>query len=394
MVYIEKVVRSDRCSGCGACYNSCPTGAIQMVYSAEGFLTPTINTNTCVNCKRCVKVCPALRDIRDINPMPLSSLWGGYHINETIRMNSSSGGAFYALANSVLRDGGVVCGATIDGIKVHHIIVDNEQDLQSLLGSKYVQSDTRKVFQEIKSYLDKKQQVLFCGAPCQVAGLKSCLGENYDNLLCVGFICHGVPSPKIWEEYITHKILNDGYGEVEKIDFRSKWRYGWHNFGLEITGSKKTTFTHARKDLFYNGFLENLYLNNCCYECIYKGKQSVCDLMIADFWGAQEYAPIICTPEQDRKGLSLVCVFSNKGLTRLEKCKREFAAVQIEDFHAYECNSAAIQSAARNINRRAFYFYRKKNGTIAALNKYARYTFFKKVVNLVKWRIRRVLAPK
>ncbi len=317
---INSELQEKDCCGCEACVNRCPRQCIKMEKNSNGFYYPTVDENLCISCGLCVNACPILT-------MPkknkIIKLFGGYCRSNSIVEKSSSGGAFYCIASNIINMGGKVCGVVIgQNYHVHHIIINSINELPELFGSKYVQSEIGTVYQIIKDQLVKNIPVLFTGCPCQVAGLKSFLGISYENLYTVEFICHGVPSPGVWEDYIHDKErkLNS---EIVNLNFRSKSRYGWRNFEFYFEDKNSNQYYfNIREDLFLNGFLENLYLRPCCYECRFKGMESSADISIADFWGSEKFASDFAIDQE--LGLSLVTIFTEAGLRLFHKCKQDF----------------------------------------------------------------------
>ena len=198
-----QITEKSKCTGCHACVNACPKNCIGMVSDEEGFLYPEIRQTECVNCGKCEKVCPLLNG-KTKNPDALQIGYAAYNKDETIRLKSSSGGIFTLLAEWIIQQGGVVVGAamTEDCKSVQHTIAETIEDLENLRGSKYLQSTIGTIFKTVKKYLDSGRLVLFTGTPCQIGGLYSYLGKEYDNLYTQDLICHGVPSPLIWKNYV------------------------------------------------------------------------------------------------------------------------------------------------------------------------------------------------
>ena len=215
---LEKAIKF--CNGCHTCYSLCPKQAIKMVADNEGFLNPQINNVLCINCGLCEKRCPVLNQIIKDDEKTFS--YAVINNNEEIRLRSSSGGVFTTLAENVIKQNGIVFGAKFDSnFNVIHGYTDSIEGLSDFRGSKYVQSTIGDSFKDCKNFLEDGHQVLFTGTPCQIGGLKSFLGKNYDNLLLVDIICHGVPSPLLWTEYKKYleKKINS---RIIKTDFRSK----------------------------------------------------------------------------------------------------------------------------------------------------------------------------
>ena len=220
-----KIENKENCSGCHACFAACPRKCITMLADEEGFFYPQVNTQECISCGKCKAVCPILtsqKEIREEKP----DAYAVINRQEGVREKSSSGGVFYALASTIIEKNGVVFGAAFDGRnQVVHTFIDKEKDIWRLMGSKYVQSKIGDTYLQIKSFVQAERVVLFVGTPCQIAGLKAFLGREYENLLCVDIVCHGVPSPKLWDKYVKYQEKRYG-GKAERIFFRDK-ATGW-----------------------------------------------------------------------------------------------------------------------------------------------------------------------
>lgn len=383
---IEIQLRKKDCCGCSACVYKCPVKCIRMKADRKGFLMPVINKELCVDCGKCADVCPVLHKGKRNK---ILAMYGGCHQNSEIVAKSSSGGAFSLFAEEILRRGGMVCGAAIGkNYHVQHELINRLELLDNLISSKYVQSDLGAVFMQIASALKHDYPVLFSGTPCQVAGLKNYIGEHFsDNLYTVEFICHGVPSLGIWEEYMK-SLEKKCKGELKEINFRSKVRHGWHDFEFHFKDSSSNEyFSSVRDDIYYNGFLENLFLRPSCYQCPFKGKESVADISIADFWGSEKYAPEL--DEYSNAGLSLITIFSDKGKLYFSECEKDFIGISVGDLDAYISNTASMCPPQKNRMTEKFYRYREKYGTYSALERYGAYTFRKKLVNKIKWKLQK-----
>ena len=201
MIQISKE-NKEKCCGCGACAQKCPKQCISMLEDEEGFLYPHVDVENCVNCHICEKVCPFLNIQEQCEPL---DIFAAVNINESERIDSSSGGVFVALAKYILNEDGVVFGAVFDkSWEVHHVYAETIEDVYPMMGSKYVQSRVENSFQDVDSFLKKGRKVLFVGSPCQVKGLLHFLkGKDVSNLLAVEFLCHGVPSPGVWRAYLN-----------------------------------------------------------------------------------------------------------------------------------------------------------------------------------------------
>ena len=218
----------NKCCGCSACQNRCPRKSIVMTLNNEGFLYPEIKSDLCNHCNLCETVCPVLRKKHDVNLEIIpEKAWGAIVNNRKLHYESSSGGIFTLFAEIILKEKGIVYGAAFsDEFRiVKHIAIDNEKELYKLRGSKYIQSEVGICFSEIKSHLESGLKILFSGTPCQVAGLKTFLGKDYENLFCVDVICHGTPSASLWQKYLDH-IEKQYNGMIISVNFRHKEK-GW-----------------------------------------------------------------------------------------------------------------------------------------------------------------------
>jgi coenzyme F420-reducing hydrogenase beta subunit len=297
------------CTGCSACYNVCPVKCIDMQIDKEGFYFPIINLENCIDCRKCENVCPILNHA-DFNNNNNPGVYASWHKDEKIRYESSSGGVFSALAASVIEENGIVYGAVYDSrMKVKHISINKKADIKKLRGSKYVQSYIGDTFTEIKEYLNAGKVVLFSGTPCQVAGLKNFIGTDHSNLITCDLLCHGVPSPELFNKYIKY-IEKKMREEVIDFKFRDK-QNGWEsNSRVAILKSGKSKVMKNKKDSFIYAFENFFSLRSACYSCLYTKVERVGDITLGDFWGIGEIAKFNHTK---KNGISLVLVNSIKG---------------------------------------------------------------------------------
>lgn len=335
-----KIEDKNNCCGCEACVQVCPKQCISFDEDSEGFRYPLVNDAICINCGLCEKVCPVLN--ADEARKPLSS-YASINENEEERLKSSSGGIFILLARHIVSEGGVVFGAKFDEQwNVVHAYSENEMGLSVFMGSKYVQSRIGNCYSQVKEFLNSGRQVLFSGTPCQISGLRKFLRKNYYNLLTVDVICHGVPSPIVWQDYLreikenarkgentasltpkhtlseSDKITRCGSVEIESIAFRDK-KLGWKKFSFALNlsmfsdnGKKNSVlFSHIHdKDPYFLGFNNyNLYLRPSCYQCPVRDLRSGSDITLADFWGIGSLLPHL----DDDKGVSVIMVNTEKG---------------------------------------------------------------------------------
>lgn len=304
------------CTGCAACRNICPKDAIQMTAGDDGFLRPFINTEKCVQCLICEKTCPVLHKSSYINNLKEPSVFACWNKDPQSRFESSSGGAFSALANAIFSEGGHVAGAVYDeDMTVRHLLSDSVNDIIRLRGSKYVQSDINLVFREIKTKLIKGDKVLFVGTPCQVAGIRSYLKKDYDNLFCCDFICHGTPSPLLFKKYI-HWVEKIKHIKIRSFNFRHK-RSGWYD-AVRVANGKH--YMKGKLDAYFFGFNRDITLRESCYNCPAIGLPRKGDITIADYWGIgmiYKFEKLDEIPD----GISLLMINNNKGAMLFEKAK-------------------------------------------------------------------------
>ena len=221
---------SSACLGCAACVSICPIDAIRMEEDKEGFLNPRIDSSLCFGCQKCEKTCPVLNTIPENNGE--TKAYAAINKNEAVRMKSSSGGVFYSLAKWIIAHGGVVFGARFNTRwEVIHDFTETLEGIEPFMGSKYVQSFIGDTFRQAKRFLEDGRWVLFSGTPCQLGGLRSFLGKEYERLLQIDLICHGAPSPKVWKNYL--KDYFEGR-KIRSISFRDK-ENGWRNYQTVLT---------------------------------------------------------------------------------------------------------------------------------------------------------------
>lgn len=272
------------CTGCACCYNICSHNAITMQEDPEGFLQPVIDQEKCVECGLCVKRCPALNPYTfDVKKRETYAL-----INYKDREKSSSGGAFSFFARCILNKGGVVFGATMDEhFQVKHIMIDREEDLFRLRGSKYVQSYIGDSYKQVRDNLNRGLYVLFVGTSCQVAGLYTYLGNKRyeEKLVTLDLVCHGVPSQKMFDLYLE-KLKKSTRLKGENIKgFRFRKFDSWdYRPAIKLTETKWHILT-LTENAYMNAFFEGIIFRESCYCCIYCNTNRIGTFTIADFWG-------------------------------------------------------------------------------------------------------------
>lgn len=299
---------------------ACPHGAIAMGQDGEGFCVPAIDRSLCTECGLCDRTCPVLG-----HPPEIPGGGTAYAVinhDEEIRRESSSGGVFTALARQVLGRGGVIFGARYDeNLEVVHGWAEDEAGLKDFRGSKYTQSRMENSFRECRDFLKTGRLVLFSGTPCQIAGLVAYLREPYENLILIDFICHGVPSPKVWQEY---KKFHEKKSAARIVRTASRRKdCGWKQFSLAFTFGNASEYCQTLdRDWYLQLFLRDICLMESCYQCRFKtqpGCRRPSDITLADFWGVQHEYPEL----DDDGGTSLVVAHSERGrqlLAGLENC--------------------------------------------------------------------------
>lgn len=346
---IEIVEKSD-CVGCEACVQRCPKQCIVMKEDAEGFLYPQIDIEKCIDCGLCERVCPVINQGEPRKPLVA---YAAKNQDESVRLSSSSGGVFTALAEYVIAQGGVVFGARFDeSWNVVHDYVETIEGLSAFRGAKYVQSRIGQSFLRAETFLKQGRMVLFSGLPCQITGLKKFLRKDYDNLITVELFCHGVPSPMVWKRFLEEEVAIP-HIRLKSISFRDKVS-GWKNYSFfysqeDANGVQLHRMPFA-KNLFMRGFLADLYLRPSCYHCPAKQFKSGSDLTIGDYWGVKLAHPEL----DDDKGVSAVLVNTDRGVKILQTVQHiSLYASTFEN--VVKCNPALMKSAQEPAKRPLFF---------------------------------------
>lgn len=418
---VRKICEIRLCTGCAACAQVCPQGAIEMTADSEGFLYPRINEDICGDCGLCIRTCPVNKALKtgtatrnkrpgteagqgtvagtvrrtgcfmpetdylreagimrgtdrerrkskeqrpgsegDTVPSPDAGhkhdanhkFYACSSTDETIKAASSSGGVFTHLAKSILSEGGVVFGAGFDaGFKVMHAYIENERELDSLRRSKYVQSEIRNAYKEARDFLDKGRRVLFCGTPCQIAGLKAFLGREYTGLVACDLACHGVPSPKIWDMYLEY--IKDMYkSEIKAVSFRDK-STGWSDSSMRIDFKNGSKYMDSvKKEVFFIGFGKSIFNRKSCFNCLFRINNTKADITLADFWGIDKICPGEFT---DNKGVSLVITHTPAGEEALLRISDDIRVKEQAYGAAIKYNPRLVSSVPEPPARKSFF---------------------------------------
>lgn len=342
-----------RCTGCGACADACPVSAIDMTSDEMSFVRPVIRAADCIRCRRCEAVCPVLNApaARDGWEAECHAVWAG----DAVRAASSSGGVFTLLAEQVIAEGGAVWGAAMtDALHVRHICAQTKEELAALRGAKYVQSDTKDAYRGAAQQVKSGRKVLFSGTPCQVAGLRNFLGDEPENLLLIDLVCHGVPSQKMWSDYLTETCPG---GTPVAVSFRDK-SLGWACNQIVLhraDGGKKVV---AYEECPYEvGFHQNLLQRTSCYDCSFSEFPRQGDITLGDFWGIER----LDVSWNDNRGTSLVLVNTDKGRVAFDAVSGRFAREQALDVAYSDFNRLHAKLAPHPQRQRFFELW--KNGT-------------------------------
>ncbi|MDD5416929.1 MAG: Coenzyme F420 hydrogenase/dehydrogenase, beta subunit C-terminal domain [Candidatus Aenigmarchaeota archaeon] len=370
----------NRCSGCTACMHSCPVKAISMKTDEEGFDYPDIDQKKCINCGTCRKICPFNNKLVRKDLLNAPDVLAAKNKNEETRISSSSGGVFSVLAEHVLSSGRVVYGAAFDNdFIVKHIRISNKNEIIKLKGSKYVQSDLSDVFLQVERDFKQNKQVLFSGTPCQVAGLRAYFNNVIpDKIILVDLVCHGVPSPLVWKEYVN-VLQTKMKSKLTSFSFRDK-KTGWHNSKLYAEfENHKPLFKNSLLDSFNDIFYKHVALRPSCHSCVFANYERTGDITLADFWGIEKYNPKF----DDNKGVSLVLLNTNKG-KRIFNAIRDGLVYENRDKRETEQNSLLYKPTSPSNKRDAFWKDFGKHGYEYVAKKYTGYGIIIKMKRIFK----------
>lgn len=411
-----KIENKTFCCGCSACASVCPRQCISMKADEEGFLYPHLDETICIDCGLCEKVCPFITEDKDESP-PLHA-FAAKNLNDDVRLSSSSGGLFTLFADKIINEGGVVFGAQFDdNWNVVHGEATTKEELSKFRGSKYVQSSIGNSYVKAKGYLKQGRKVLFSGTSCQIMGMKRFLGKEYENLLTIDVICHGVPSPKVWKGYLE-EVMRVAYkgnknqfrslftsiipetdapiqGDLMGISFRDK-TYGWrkNSFALSFaeasTKGEKNQFcsliANDYRSKYFVAFNNNLTIRHSCFNCPAKGGRCGSDITLADFWGVEKELPDF----SDDKGISICMCNTVKGIKAFDALmidKQEVPYTQ-----AVSHNHAWCISLPPHPKREKFFKLFSKDGRVLwNIDKCLKPTFRKRFLDSIKSIIKRII---
>ena len=373
-----KIADKSKCSGCYACVLTCSKGCISMKRDEDGFLYPSVDEGACVNCGACDKVCYYNEQAAT---KAVDCVIAAANKDEEIRRSSSSGGVFYSLAKTVIEDNGVVFGAAFDeNFYVAHKEIKSSEDIRQLQGSKYVQSDLRKCFAQVKDYLKAGRKVLFIGTPCQVSGLLSYLKGDHENLLTMDFICHGVPSPMVWRKYLD-EMINKYNSPIKNVSFRSKEK-GWKMFSMRIEFENGEIYSSkVNEDPYLRSFIMDIHLRRSCNDCEAKGVNRSADITVADFWGIGK----ISESMNDDRGASVVIIRGEKASSLFEKINDDFVIAPCDIDTVVKLNPSIVSSVSENELRPKFLRLVRNKGFGKAYRRYCDTSFISKIHRKLKF---------
>lgn len=340
------------CVGCCGCEVACPVDAIKMIRKKDGFLYPSVDENICILCGKCLRVCPTQQQLK---PTPIPKDCYAVQAGKEKQMESSSGGVFPLLAMSIINSGGYVAGAIYgEDFYVHHILSNCKEDVRRMCSSKYVQSDTRNIFEEVRKILSEGKEVLFTGTACQIAGLNGYLGKEYVNLYTVDVVCHGVPSPDVYYEYLEEQKAISG--EIEEINFRKKDILGWKS-GVYIEFKNKKQYIAKGYDPYMAVFLNDWGLRECCYSCEFK-EARYSDITLGDFWGIER----LDSEMEKGYGTSVVLTNTEKGKLLLQRIESDlYRKKTFKSSEAIRFNPSIQRSVQYKKYREIFFQYFNEN---------------------------------
>lgn len=355
------------CCACGACLNICPKQAINMHEDDDGFLYPVIDENKCIECGLCMKTCGYQNSKLKQSPQ---YAYAAQSLNTDIK-KSASGGVFASIAKQIIEAGGVVVGTSLEYsneiLDPHYILVENLTDLEKLLGSKYVQSSTGNIYKVTKAYLEIGVMVLFSGTPCQVDGLKSYLAKVYDNLFLIDIICHGVPSKRLFQDYI--RFLEEKYNDkIIDFKFRDKTK-GWGLTAKAYTANSGEKLIPCYMSSYYDMFLKSYTYRINCYSCKYANKNRVGDITIGDYWGIEVEHPEILVSNggeiNEKQGISCLIVNNERGKVLLEKFGSALSLRQSSFINVAKHNGQLNKPSELDVRKRYMVFLElKKKGYV------------------------------
>ena len=371
---------NEKCTGCMACVDVCPTNCISSMVGKDGFQYSVIDTCKCVLCGKCYSVCPLESQEKHTEEQ---HLYAAYSSDPIVRNNGSSGGMFEILAKYFLEQGYYVCGASFNGTTLKHNVINIQDELEPLLKSKYIQSNTEGIYNQVLSLLKKGEKVFFCGTPCQVSAMiNSTPSALKNNIFTADIICHGVPSQKVFDDYIGTLEKKHG-GAICDFSFRikdNKYKHA-HGYSYKVTKNGKTSVIDGiyTNSSFYNAFKNYLIFRNGCYNCQYTTLQRVSDITLADFWGIEKY---------DFKGnvdigISMVITNTHKGQSTFAAIQNQIVSKEFPVQYGIDSNYCLTHRTNKPKNRDAIIEEIATNGYEQVARKYFKCSIIHKIYWLI-----------
>lgn len=338
------------CTGCGVCSKVCPQNCITMVEDEFGFRYPKINSKLCLNCNACRKNCVILNSEMKFS-LPSLGQYAAYIKDQKLLSKATSGGVLSLISKKIIQSGGYVSGACFNEyMSVEHIITKDIDQLDLLVGSKYVQSNIENVLTPIKTIIEKKQNVLFIGTPCQVAAVKRFVGES-GFLYTAEFLCHGVPSPGLWKKYVDY-IERKYRSRLLSYNFRSK-QHGWGTILVKaVFQNGKQFLERGDMNLFHSWFGKHFSLRSSCFNCCFRTEERCADITVADFWGIEKYYSNI----SKKQGISAIVINSKKGMEMFQNIEKnnEIVSVSVSRDSIWQDRKTAFSNFEEPEGRKAF----------------------------------------
>lgn len=361
------LLHRNECTGCKMCADACPKSAISFKTDERGFWYPKIDYDKCVHCEVCSRKCPSMsKDVNEQGTGPIT--YSAWLKDDGMRVESTSGGMFYAFAAYIMSQGGAIAGCSYsdDWKSAKHIIIDSFDDLYKVVGSKYFQSDTAGIYKAVKNRLNEGKPLLFCGTPCQVAALHSYLGKDYENLYYLDFICRSINSPLAFKSYLE-ELEKKHNAKVNYVHLKNK-KNGWHSLASQVKFENGDEEINDKDhDWWVKGFIYNdLYTRESCFNCQYKTlPRQNADISIGDFWGIQYQSE-----EDERKGISVVLVNTEKGKQLFDAVKDQLKYYKSSINLALPGNPALLKNPIRDKEKENhFYQYLKEFGFSGAVER-------------------------
>lgn len=384
--YIPELAK--KCTGCMACIDVCPAKCITSVIKEDGFRYSSLDESKCISCGKCFSVCPLESQEKHVEEQ---HLYAAYASNNIIQNHGSSGGIFELLARYFLEQGYYVCGAAFEGTTLKHRIIDSVESLSPLLKSKYIQSGMEGIYTQIIERMKKGGKVFFCGTPCQVSAVKNSIPKSLiENLFTADIICHGVPSQKVFDEYIQSLEKKHG-GIITDFSFRVKdnqYKHA-HGYSYKVNTNDKTKVINGiyTNSSFYNAFKNYLIFREGCYDCQYATLQRVSDITLADFWGIEKY---------DFKGnvdtgVSMVITNTQAGSEVFSLIKDKTVSEEFPVQYGVDSNYCLTHSTQKPKNRDIIIKELLENGYEQTAKKYFRCSVAHKMYWLIPPKVRNII---